>query len=163
MKHRTWQSRASDRSSNASETEHLRYIIAMIVWFRHWKQDQGWWPSIPTRSFEVGAAATYNIETRVLSVIAQVDMSQGESQVLLVLTTLQYLAEVGPKSLPLGHIVHSVLSIMRSLEQLKISFQSHAVLGYGTSVQSSTSIETDVSCADISSLPSIVCSEGEML
>ena len=100
------------------EIDHLRYIIAMIVWFRHWKQDQGWWLTIPACSFQVGAATTVNIETRVLSVIAQVDMSQGESQVLQVLTTLQYLAEVGPKSPPPGHITHSVWSIMRPLKQL---------------------------------------------
>ena len=36
------------------------------------------------------------------------------------------------------------------------------MLGYGTSVQSSTSIETDVSYADISSLPFSVCSMGDM-
>ena len=38
----------------------------------------------------------------------------------------------------------------------------HAVLGYGTSVQSSTSMETDVSCVDVSSLPLSVCSAGDM-
>ena len=79
------------------------------------------------------------------------------------LTTHQYLAEVGPKSPPQGHIEHSIQSIMRPLEQTEISFMPHAVLGYGTSVQSSTSIETDVSCADISSLPLSVCSAGDML
>ena len=115
------------------EIEHLQYIMAMIVWFRHWKQDQGWWQTIPACSFQVRAAATVNIKTRDLLVIAQVDMSQGESQVLQVLTTLQYLAEVGPKSPPPGHITHSVQSIMRPLEQLDISFQPHTVLGYGTS------------------------------
>ena len=52
---------------------------------------------------------------------------------------------------------------MRPLEQLKISFQPHAVLEYGTSVQSDTSIKTDVSYADISLLPSSVCSAGDML
>ena len=76
------------------ETEHLRYIIVMIVWFKCWKQDQGWWLSIPTCSFQVGATATVNIKTKVLSIIAQVNVSQGESQVLRVLTTLYYLAEV---------------------------------------------------------------------
>ena len=144
------------------ESEHLQYIIVMIVRFRCQKQDQGWWPSICTCSFQVGATTTVNIETRVLSVIAQVNISQGESQVPYVLTTLQYLAEVGPKSVPPGHIVHSVQSIMRPLEQLEISFQPHAVLGYGTSVRSSTSIKTDVSCADISLLPSSLCSMGNM-
>ena len=89
-------------------------------------------------------------------------MSWGESQVLQVLTTLQYLDEVGPKSLPPGHVVHSVQLIMRPLEQLEISFQPHAVLGYGTSVQLSPSIKTDMSYADISSLLSSVCSAGDM-
>ena len=112
--------------------------MVMIVWFKCWKQDQGWWVPIPTCSFQVGATTTVNIKTRVLSVITQVNVSQGESQVLQVLTTLQYLAEVGPKSPPPGHIVHSMQSIMRCLEQLKISFQPHAVLGYGTSVRLST-------------------------
>ena len=78
------------------------------------------------------------------------------------LTTLQYLAEVGPKSPPLGHITHSVQLIMRSLEQLDISFQPHAVLQYGTSVRSNTSIETDMSSVDILSLPLSVCSAGDM-
>ena len=63
---------------------------------------------IPTCSFQVGATTTVNIKTRVLSVIAQVDMGRGESQVLWVLTTLQYLAEVGPKCPPPGHMAHSV-------------------------------------------------------
>ena len=106
----------------------------MIVWFKCWKQDQGWWVPIPTCSFQVRAAKTVNIETRVLLVIAQVTMSRGESQVLRVLTTLQYLAEMGPKSPQQGHVAHSVQSIIRPLKQLEISFQPHAVLGYGTSV-----------------------------
>ena len=38
----------------------------------------------------------------------------------------------------------------------------HAVLGYGTSVRSSTSIETDVLCVDVSLLPSSVCSAGDL-
>ena len=99
---------------------------------------------------------------RVMSIVSQVDMSPRERQVLHVLTTLQYLAEVGPKSPPPGHVAHSVQSIMRPLKQTKISFMPHAVWGYGTLVQLSTSIKTDVSCVDISSLPSSVCSAGDM-
>ena len=38
----------------------------------------------------------------------------------------------------------------------------HAMLGYGTSVRLSTSIETDVLCVDILSLPSSLCSAGDM-
>ena len=144
------------------ETEHLQYIIAIIVWFQHWRQDQGCWPLFPACNFQVRALATVNIKMRVMSVVSQVDMSPGERQVLCVLTTLQYLAELGPKSPPPGHIAHSIQSIMRPLKQMEISFMPHAVLGYGTSVQSGTLIETDVSCADISSLPSSVCSAGDM-
>ena len=124
----------------------------MIVWFCQWRQDQGWWPLLPTCNFQVGALATVNIEMRVMSIISQIDMAQGERQVLQVLTTLQYLAEMGPKSPPPGHITQSVQSIMRPLKQAEISFMPHAVLGYSTSIRSSTSIKIDVSCADVSSL-----------
>ena len=76
-------------------------------------------------------------------------MSLGERQVLQVLTTLQHLAEMGPKSPTPGHEVHSVQLIMRPLEQTEISFMPYAVLGYGTSIRLSTSIKTDVSCTDV--------------
>ena len=139
------------------KVEHLRYILAMIVWFQCLRQDQGWWPSLPACNFQVRALATVNIEMRVMCVISQINMSLGERQVLRVLT-----AEMGPKSPLPGHIVHSVQSIMRPLKQTEISFMPHAVLGYSTSICLSTSIETDVSCADILSLPSSVCSAGDM-
>ena len=99
---------------------------------------------------------------RVMSVVSQVDMSPRERQVLRMLTILQYLPQVGPRSPPPGHVAHSIQSIMRPLEQTEISFMPHAVLGYGTSVQSGTSIETDVSHVDILSLPSSICSAGDM-
>ena len=39
----------------------------------------------------------------------------------------------------------------------------HTVLGYATSIRlRSTSVEMDISCADISSLPSSVGSAGDM-
>ena len=59
----------------------------------------------------------------------------------------------GPQEPTLGHVAHSV----------QILFTPHAVLGYATSIRSrSTSIETDISHADISSLPSSVGSGGDM-
>ena len=70
-----------------------------------------------------------------MSVFLQVDMSPGERQVLRVLTALQYLAEVGPKSPPPGHIAYSIQWIMRPLEQMEISFMPHAMLGYGTLIE----------------------------
>ena len=90
-------------------------------------------------------------------------MTLGERQVLWVLTTLQYLAEMGSKSPQPGHITQCVQSIMWPLQQAEISFMPHAVLGYAMSTQSrSTSVKTDISCADISSLPSSVGSAGDM-
>ena len=144
------------------EVEHLRYIITMIVWFHQRRQDQGWGPSLPTCGFKVRALATVNIKMRVMSVTSQIDMTLGERQVLRVLTTLQYLAEMGPKSPPPGHIAHSMQSIMRPLEQAQISFMPHAVLGYSTSIQSGTSVKMDISCADISSLLLSVGLAGDM-
>ena len=61
------------------EAEHLQYIIAMIVWSRHWRQDQGWWPLLPACNFQVGALTTVNIKMRVMLVVSQVDESQGET------------------------------------------------------------------------------------
>ena len=69
---------------------------------------------------------------------------------------------MGPKSPPPGHVAHSVQSVMRPLKQTEISLMPHAVLGYSTSVQLSTSIETDVLCVDISLLPSSICLAGDM-
>ena len=40
------------------------------------------WPLLPACNFQVGTLTTVNIETRVMSVISQVDMSLGERQVL---------------------------------------------------------------------------------
>ena len=89
-------------------------------------------------------------------------MTLGERQVLQVLTTLQYLAEMGPKSPPPRHIAHSVQFIMRPLKQAEISLMPHAILGYSTSIQLSTSIETDILCANVSLLPLSICSMGDM-
>ena len=52
---------------------------------------------------------------------------------------------------------------MWPLQEADISFMPHAVLGYAVSTQSrGISVETDVSFADISSLPSSVGSVGNM-
>ena len=135
----------------------------MIVWFCRWRQEQGWWPSLPACDFQVGALATAIIETLVVSVTSEIEMTPGERQVFWVLTTLQYLAEVGPKSPPPGHVAHSVQSIMQPLQQAEILFTPHTVLRYATLIRlRSTSVEMDISCADISSLPSSVGSAGDM-
>ena len=84
-------------------------------------------------------------------------------QALGVLTTLQYLGEVSPKSPPAGQNTQSVQLIMQPLQQADISFMSHAILGYAASTQSrGTLVETDVSFAEISSLPLSVGLVGDM-
>ena len=69
-------------------------------------------------------------KTQVVSVTSEVEMTLGKRQVLWVLTTLQYLVEMGPKSLPPGHIAQCVQSIMQPLQQEEISFMPHSLLGY---------------------------------
>ena len=86
------------------EVDHLQYIIAIKVWFRQWRQEHGYWPSLPACGFQVGALATATIETQVVSVTSEIKMTLGERQVLWVLMTLQYLAEVGLMSLPPRHV-----------------------------------------------------------
>ena len=115
------------------EVDHLRYIIAMLVWFCQWRQEHRSWPSLPACGFWVGALAMATIETQVVSVTSEIEMTLGERQVLWVLTTLQYLAEMGLKSPPPGHITQCVQSIMQALQQAEISFMPHVVLGYAMS------------------------------
>ena len=134
------------------ENDHIRYIIAMLVWFNRWRQEHGLWPSLPASDFQVGAMAMPTIITRVMSVTTEIEMTLGEMQALWVLTTLQYLVEVGPKSPSARQIAQSVQLIMQSLQQAEISFMPHAVFRHAILTQSrGTSVKTDVSCADISS------------
>ena len=53
-------------------------------------------------------------------------MTLGEIQALRVLTTLQYLAEVGLKSPHAKQVAQSVQSIMQPLQQAEILFMPHA-------------------------------------
>ena len=76
----------------------------MLVWYHQWKQEHRLWPSLPACDFQFGALAKVTIEIIVASVIKETDMTLGEMQALRVLTTLQYLVEVGPKSPPAGQI-----------------------------------------------------------
>ena len=116
------------------EDNHVQYIVAMLMWFRRWKQDHGQWPLLPACNFKFGAMAT--IETQVVSIVKEAKMTwEGgeEMQALRVLTTLQYLVEVGPKSPLAGQITQSVQLIMQPLQQAHISFMPHAVLQYAAS------------------------------
>ena len=118
------------------ETDHIRYIVAMLVWFCQWRQEHGSWLSLPACDFQVRALATATIETRIVSVTTEIKMTLEERQALQVLINFQYLAEVGPKSPPAGQIAQSVQSIMQPLQQEDISFMPLAMLGYAVSTRS---------------------------
>ena len=97
-----------------------------------------------------------------MSIISQINMTPGGETSFMSLNNSPILGRDRSKEPTPRHVAHSMQSIMSPLEQAEISFIPHAVLGYSTSVQSSTSIETDISCADVSSLPLSVCSAGDM-
>ena len=69
------------------EDDHVRYIVGMLVWFHQWKQEHRLWPSLLSCDFQFGALATATIESRVVSVIKETDMTMGEMQALRVQTT----------------------------------------------------------------------------
>ena len=88
----------------------------------------------------------------------------GKMQALKMLIALQCLAEAGPQKPVSGYVSQCVESLVCPLTAMGIGFTAHAVLASAPSGHSSrsTSLETDVSTADISSLPSSVSSAGEL-
>ena len=62
------------------ETDHIQYIVAMLVWFCQWRQEHGSWPSLPACGFQVGALSMATIKTRVMSVITEIKMTLGRGK-----------------------------------------------------------------------------------
>ena len=135
----------------------------MLVWFHQWKQEHRLWPLLPACDVQFGALATATIQTSHFWHRRDQHDTGGEMQALRVLTTLQYLVEVGPKSLPAGQITQSVQSIMWPLQQADTSIHTPCCVRVCCidSIQH-VSVETDVSFADISSLPLSVGFAGDM-
>ena len=87
----------------------------------------------------------------------------GEMQALKVLITLQCITEVGPRKPTLGYICQCMESIICPLSVIGITFSAHPVLALATSSQSrSTSLEPDISLANLSLLPSSVGLAGDL-
>ena len=119
---------------------------------------------LPPYDFQFGPKTKTKIEGRVNSVIKDFDMTLGESQVLSVLTTMQYLAKVGPKSLGLGQVAQCVLWGMQPLQEMEIAYPPQAILGYTEpNCLRAASVKTDLSVTDMSSLPSSVALAGDLL
>ena len=92
-------------------------------------------------------------------------LAMGEMQALKMLIALQYLAEAGPWKPAFGYVSQCVESLVCPLVAMGIGFTAHAVMAsipLGRS-SCSTSLETDISTADISSLPSSVGSAGDLV
>ena len=152
------------KMASIKQDENIRYIAAMFVWFQCWKVRSGLWPSLPRYDFVLDQEISDAVDLHLAPTLAKLDLSLGELQALKVLTTLQCLAEMGPQKPALGYTCQCVELIMRHLTVLDIAFTPQAVLGAPVLTWSrSTSLEMDVSLADISSLPSSVGSTGDML
>ena len=95
--------------------------------------------------------------------LAKVEMSMGKMQALKALITLQCIAEAGPRRPTPRYICQCVESIMHPISAIGIAFSVHLVLASAALSQSrSTSLETDVSLVNLSSLPSSVGSAGDL-
>ena len=103
------------------------------------------------------------VDSHLMPTLAKVEMSIGEMQALKVLITLQCIAGAGPRKPTPGYICQCVESIMHPLSAIGIAFSAHSVLALAASSRSrSTSLKTDISLADLSSLPSIVGLAGDL-
>ena len=54
------------------------------------------WPTLPQHHFKFSPQAKTMVEVMVHTILRDTDMTLGKSQILTVLTTMQYLAKVGP-------------------------------------------------------------------
>ena len=97
------------------------------------------------------------VNSHLVPTLAKVKMLMGEMQALKALITLQCIAEVGPSRPTPGYVCQYMESIMHPLSAIGITFSVHLVLALAALSQSrSTSLKTDVSSANLSSLPSSV-------
>ena len=92
-------------------------------------------------------------------------MSISEIQVLKMLITLQCLTKAGPRRPDPGYVCQCIESIMCPMMAMSITFTAHAALVSAplTGSSWSTSLKTDVSVANVSSLLSSVGLAGDLV
>ena len=119
---------------------------------------------VPLGEVELGPEMEEEIDSHFNRALRCNVMSIGEMQALKMLIALQCLAEVGPRKPISGYMSQCIESLAHPLMAMGIGFTAHAVMASIPSGHSSrsTSLETDVSTADISSLPSSVRSAGDL-
>ena len=104
------------------------------------------------------------VKATVNTVLRDTDMTLGELQILTVLTTMQYLALLGPKSPGPEQIAKCVQQAMQKLQQVKIFCPPQAVFGYvDLDWSRGPSVKTEVSTADVSSLHLSITSAGDLV
>ena len=126
-------------------------------------ESKGVWPLLPWSEFNLSKEMRDRVDSHLTLTLAKVEMLMGEMQALKVLITLQCIAEVGPWKPAPGYICQCVESIMHPLSVIDIAFSAHSILASAALSQSrSTFFKTDISLANLSSLPSSVGSAGDL-
>ena len=137
--------------------EEVQYIAAIFTWFRQWRIRSRAWPLLPQNEFNLSKEMRDRVNSHPTLALAKVEMLMGEMQALKVLITLQCITEAGPRKSAPGYVCQCIKSIMHPLSVIGITFSVHSVLALAASSQSrSTSLEKDISLADLSLLPSSV-------
>ena len=146
------------------QDEIVQYVAAMFMWFRRWQLARGSWPRLPLGEVELGREMEEEIDLRLHRALRCNVMAMGEMQALKVLIALQCLAEAGPRKPASGYVSQCIKSLVCPLMAMGIGFMAHAMMASVPSGRSShsTSLETDVSTAGISSLLSSVRSSREL-
>ena len=145
--------------------EEIHYIAAMFTWFHRWWIRKGSWPQLPQSEFNLSQEMKETVDLCFALMLGYNVMSICVMLALKALIRLQCLAEAGPRRPALEYVCHCVESIMHSMIAIGITFSARAVLASVALTQSnrSTSLETDVSLAEVSSLPSSIGSAGDLV
>ena len=143
--------------------EEVRYIATVFTWFQWWRIRSRAWPLLPQSEFNLSKEMRDRVDSCLTPPLAKVEMSMGEMQALKALITLQCIAEADPRRPTPRYVCQCIKSIMHPLSAIGITFSVHSVLALAASSRlRSTSLETDVSLANLSSLPSSVGSAGDL-
>ena len=143
--------------------EQVCYISTIFSWFQRWRIRRGIWLLLPQSEFNLSKEMRDRVNSHLTLTLAKVQMLMGEMQALKVLIILQCITKVDHRKPTPEYVCQCVESVMHPLSVIAITFSAHSVLASAASSQSrSTSLETDISLADLSSLPSSVGSAEDL-
>ena len=144
--------------------EEIHYITAMLTWFCHWWIRKRSWPQLSQSKFNLSQEMKEAVDLHFALALGYNVMFTGEMQTLKALSMLQCLTEAGPRRPALGYVCQCVEFIMNPMMAIGIAFVAPAILVSVTLTCSSqsTSLETDISIADMLSLLLSVGSAGDL-